>query len=231
MQLDLIEIWWSNVLSGDLKRSFLVGLTADIFYTSSMYKYLLYNQATKAKLNPTKFEKHTNIEESFDMVVVDIDKSTIIFPSEAQTLLSSLSSTFSNNGIITNDDDSMMYQLPFSLCFSQVTLQFKSGPFLELNKTLQSLNNQNNNISITQENNNVECAWFRYFSKIILKEIPQQIVHYPTQRVIGCNIDEILKNLYKDDLHKRSLKYDYENIDTCGLKGTTTNNIYYSNLY
>jgi len=217
MQLDLMEIWWSNILSGDTKGSFLVGLKADIFYSSSMYKYLLYNQAsTIAKRDTRNFEKHTNIEESFDMVVVDIDKSTIVFPSETQTLLSSLSSSLSPTDVDVND--TLIYQLPFSYCFSQVTLRFKSGPFLELNKTLQSLYNQKNITNIAVENNIVEAAWVKYFSKILLKELPQQIVHYPTQMVVGCNIDNILKSLYGDYLHRRSLKYDYENIDTCGLK-------------
>lgn len=216
MQLDLIEIWWSNILSGDIKRSFLVGLKADIFYSSSMYKYLLYNQASIARRDTKKFEQHTNIEESFDMVVVDIDKSTIIFPSETQTLLSSLSSSLSPTDV--NDNDSVIYRMPFSYCFSQVTLRFKSGPFLELDKTLQSLFHQNSIKNIDIENNIVETAWFKYFSKIFLKELPQQIVHYPTQMVIGCNIDNILNCLYGEHLHRRSLKYDYENLDTCGLK-------------
>jgi hypothetical protein len=211
MQLDMMEIWWSNVLSGDLKRSFLVGLKADIFYTSSMYKYLLYNQASSMKNNNTRrneiiIEKHTNIEESFDMIVVDIDRSTIIFPSEIDK--TPLSVPAFNN--VTDSNNGNTFQLPFSFCDHSVTMQFKSSPFIELQKTLQVLHN--NTIDI--ENNQVEVAWLRYISKIILKELPQQILHYPSQGIIGCNIDNMITNIQNSYFKKKPHKYNYDNIDS-----------------
>jgi hypothetical protein len=223
MQLDMMEIWWSNVLSGDiqLKRSFLVGLKADIFYTSSMYKFLLYNQASSMKNNDSNstrrnevvIEKHTNIEESFDMIVVDIDRCTIIFPSEIDRTSLSVPAF---NACDNNNDNT--FQLPFSFCGHSVTMQFKSSPYIELQKTLQILNNNNNNNnnnrSIDMENDLVEVAWLRYIAKVILKELPQQIIHYPSQGIIGCNIDNMITNIQNSYFKKKPHKYNYDIIDS-----------------
>ncbi len=193
--IEAIELWWSNIIyntsnTSAIPTKYITAIKTDIFMISSMHKWLSVNKLLS------------------NVVIIDIDINEIIYPNKKNFNygIESSDAIFppylnSFNGNLLNMDNMAIRQLEIDINFALVNkLPEKdwydsSSDDDNNNMILKSLHEQ----MLVESNSLIEFSFMKYISSTFLVYLPQSILFYPNNNVVGCNISMLLQ-ICKDNI-------------------------------
>lgn len=190
--IEAIELWWSTIIYAMANTSaknskYITAIKTDIFMISSMHKWLSVNKPL------------TNV------VIIDIDINEIIYPNKKnynygiESLDAIPPYLNSYDGNLLSMDNTAIRQLEIDINFALLT---KNTEFCCCDSSSDDDNNYMvlkllDEQMLLESNGLIEFSFMKYISSIFLIYLPQSILFYPNDNVVGCNIS-VLSQICKD---------------------------------